>query len=67
MIIPDIISIIAFVYFLCMATICVFVSRKCLDKAEKEDSFITFIAGVFVFFLALMSIGSAFVSLSIIP
>lgn len=63
----NIVSIIAFTYFLCMAIICAFVSRKCLDKAEKEDSFITFIAGVFVFFLALMSIGSAFISLSIIP
>ena len=61
------VSIIAFTSFLCMATICVFVSRKCLDKAEKEDSFITLIAGVFVFFLALMSIGSAFISLTIIP
>ncbi len=63
----NILSVIAFIYFLYMTYISVSISRNLYESAKKHNSIITFLIGAFVFLMALLSLGGLLVSLNIIP
>jgi hypothetical protein len=63
----NILSVIAFIYFLYMTSVSVSISRQLFGSAKKHGSIITFLIGAFVFLMALLSLGGLLVSLNIIP
>lgn len=52
---------------LCISGFCVFISLKCLEKAQKENNFTAFTAAILVFVIAILSMVAGVVSLVVIP
>jgi hypothetical protein len=53
----DISSIVPILYFACMTVVCGIAARRLFARANEQDSTIEFVAGIYVVFLGIFSLG----------